>query len=153
MVISPVLRTLNAAGFDAATQFLPTITGFPPSSFRPGHPVESVQMRAALKWIRAFQRSDMAGQVNIRTIDISSGTALAAVTEQGNEVSFAYDKFETQLARWRKVHEFGLQRRMILSSLDLAVTNYVPAVWVPVSNSIPATVRPTPKSPYRKKHV
>jgi hypothetical protein len=153
MVISPVLRTLNAQAFDAATRFLPTIIGFPPAAFRPGHPLQSPQVLAALKWIRCFQRSELAGRVDVRSIDVSSETSLMVSTEQGNEVSFAYHGFETQLARWRKVHDFATERRRLIASLDLAVTNYVPARWLDITNSVTPLTRPLQTSPYRKKHV
>ena len=153
MVIPPVLRRLNSSGFEAATKFLPAITGVGSTSFRPGHIVSSPPILAALKWIRAFQSSPMAGHVDIRAIDVASPSALLVNTEQGNEVSFAYNDFETQLARWRVVHAWGMQRTQILASLDLAVTNYVPAVWVNPTNAPPPAVRPLQASPYRKKHV
>ena len=41
----------------------------------------------------------------------------------------------------------------ILASLDLVVTNYVPAVWLELTNSVPAEVRVPQPSPYRRKHV
>jgi hypothetical protein len=153
MVIPPVLRTLNSAAFDSATRFLPTITGVGSTSFRPGHMVGSAPILLALKWIRAFQSSPMTGHVDIRAIDVASQSSLLVTTEQGNEISFAYRDFPTQLARWRTVHGWGNQRTQVLASLDLAVTNYVPAVWSNPTNSPPAALRPPQASLYRKKHV
>ena len=153
MVIPPVLRKLNSSAFEVATRFLPAITGVGATSFRPGRIVSSPPILAALKWIRAFQSSPMSGHVDIRAIDVASQSALLVSTEQGNEVSFAYDDFETQLARWRVVHAWGMQRTQTLASLDLAVTNYVPAVWTNPTNLPSPAVRPPQASPYRKKHV
>ena len=146
MVIPPVLRALNSSGFEAATKFLPAITGVGTTSFRPGHLVSSPPILAALKWIRAFQSSAMAGHVDIRAIDIASQSTLLVSTEQGNEIAFAYHDFETQLARWRAVHTWGMQRTQALASLDLAVTNYVPVIWANPTNAVPA-VRPLQASP------
>ena len=151
MVIPLVLRKLNEAAFDLATSYLPKITGVGATPFRPGHLAESPQILAALKWIRAFQNSEMAGQADINAIDIESQTALLVSTEQGNEISFAYHDFETQLARWRQIQDWGLQRAQMIASLDLVVTNFVPAVWVSLTNAPP--VRPSQESPYRKKDV
>ncbi|HTG44235.1 MAG TPA: FtsQ-type POTRA domain-containing protein [Verrucomicrobiae bacterium] len=152
MVIPPVLRALNTEAFDHATRFLPTITGVSAAAFRPGHIVDSSTVLAALQWLRACQGSEMAGRADIRAMDVSSPAALLVSTEQGNEVTFSYRNFETQLARWRKVHDFAGRRARTIASLDLAVTNYVPAVWLDRTNE-PAAVRPTQISPYRKKHV
>jgi hypothetical protein len=153
MVVPPVLRTLNSGAFDAATRYLPTITGASAIVFRPGHPVESREVLAALRWIRSFEKSEMAGRVDIRTIDVSSPTSLLVVTEQDNEISFAYNGFDTQLARWRKIHDFGSGRGRVLASLDLAVTNYVPALWLDLTNAAPPIARPVQSSPYRKRNV
>jgi hypothetical protein len=153
MVIPPVLQQLNSAGFEVATKFLPTITGVGATTFRPGRIVNSPPILAALKWIRAFQRSPMTGCVDIRAIDVASQSALLVTTEQGSEVAFAYRDFEKQLARWRLVHGWGLDRTQALASLDLAVTNYVPVVWASSTNSPATSVRPSHSSPYRKKHV
>ncbi|MGZ8900520.1 MAG: cell division protein FtsQ/DivIB [Limisphaerales bacterium] len=152
MVIPAFLRDLNSKAFEEATRFLPMITGIGATSFRPGHIVSSPQILAALKWIRTFQNSSMTGEVDIREIDISSSTALLVTTEQSNEIWFAYQDFEGQLLRWERIHNFGRRHQQTLASLDLVVTNYVPAVWAELTNSTP-TVRAPQPSPYRKKHV
>lgn len=152
MVIPPVLRSLNTNGFDAATANLPTITGVGTNSLRPGYFVQSPRMMAALKWIRAYRDSQMLGQVELSAVDIASDTALLVSTEQGNEVSFGYRDFAPQIARWQKIHELGRRRSLSLATLDLAVTNYVPAVWMEVTNTLPA-VRAVQPSPYRKRNV
>ena len=113
----------------------------------------SPNVLAALKWIRAFQTSEMSGHVEVRGIDVSSPSAMIVSTEQGNEVSFAYRDFEPQLARWRTVHDLAQRRTRVIASLDLAVTNYVPVLLVDSTNGLPALVRPAQPSPYRKKHV
>ncbi len=153
MVIPPVLQRLNSAAFEAATRYLPAITGVGVTTFRPGHIVNSRPILSALQWIRAFQQSPMAGCVDIRAIDVASPGALLVSTEQGSEISFGYRDFEHQFARWRLVHNWGLERTQALVSLDLAVTNYVPVVWASATNGLPPAARPAQPSPYRKKHV
>lgn len=153
MVIPEFLRNLNSKAFDDATRFLPIVTGIGSTAFRPGHIVPSPHILAALNWIRAFQNSGMLGAVEVREIDVSSPTALLVTTEQANEISFAYHDFEGQLARWQRIHNFGRQHSQTLASLDLVVTNYVPAVWVELTNAAPPTVRAPHLSPYRKKNV
>ena len=153
MVIPSFLRDLNSKAFEEATRFLPVITGIGSTPFRPGHIISSPNILAALKWTRAFQNSSMAAFVDIREIDVSSSTALLVTTEQANEVSFAYHDFEPQLARWERIHNLGRGQQQTLASLDLVVTNYVPVVWVEMTNPAPSTVRATQPSPYRKKNV
>ncbi len=153
MVIPPVLRSLNTAAFDAATANLPTITGIGTNSLRPGYVVQSSRILAALKWIRIFQDSEMLGQVEVRSVDIASETALQVMTEQGNEISFGYRDFGPQIARWRRIHDLGRRRSQTIATLDLAVTNYVPAVWMDLTNAPPTVIRAVQPSPYRKKNV
>jgi hypothetical protein len=154
MVIPPVLRALNTAAFDAATKFLPTVTGVSTDSFRPGHLVESPQILAALRWIRAFQNASMARFVDIRSLDVSSDVSLLVTTEQENQVTFAYQNFESQLARWDSVRDLARRRSCWIASLDLAVTNYVPALWAEGTNAPPSLARPVQPSPYKKnRHV
>ena len=153
MVIPSFLRDLNSKAFEEATRFLPVITGIGATPFRPGHIVSSPNILAALKWTRAFQNSTMAAVADIREIDVSSPTALLVTTEQSNEISFPYQDFETQLLRWQRIHNLGRGQQQTLASLDLVVTNYVPAVWIELTNSASSTVRAVQPSPYRKKNV
>ncbi|HVK58978.1 MAG TPA: FtsQ-type POTRA domain-containing protein [Candidatus Kapabacteria bacterium] len=153
MVIPAFVRNLNSKAFDDATRSLPVITGVGATAFRPGHIVPSLEIRAALKWIRAFQASGMTGVVDVKAIDVSSPTSLLVSTEQANEVSFPYHNFERHLLRWQQIHQFGRRQNQVLASLDLVVTNYVPVVWAQLTNEVPATVRIPQPSPYRKKHV
>jgi hypothetical protein len=153
MVIPSLLRELNASAFDEATRYLPLITGTGTTAFRPGNIVPSPQILAALRWLRSFQESDMVGRVEIESIDVSSGTALMVSTEQGSEVSFPYSDFERQLARWALIHDLAQRRNQNIASLDLVVTNFVPAVWSALTNAAPAALRVPQPSPYRKKHV
>jgi cell division septal protein FtsQ len=153
MVIPPLLRSLNTIAFDSATRFVPTITGISAAAFRPGHIVESPTVLAALRWLRAFQSSEMAGRVEVRAVDVSAPAAMIVSTEQGNEVTFAYRDFDMQLARWKGIHDLSQRRARTVAALDLAVTNYVPVIFADPTNGAPALVRPAQPSPYRKKNV
>jgi hypothetical protein len=153
VVIPEFVREINTKAFEDATKFLPVLTGVGTTSFRPGHQVASAQILAALKWIKAFEQSEMAGRVDVREIDVSSTTAFLVTTEQGNEISFAYANFEAQLTRWHRIYDLGRSNNQMLASLDLVVTNYIPAVWLDLTNSAPAEVRVPQPSPYRRKHV
>jgi len=153
MVIPPVLRALNASAFDTATRGLPVITGAGDATFRPGRIVESPRILSALAWMREFKASPMAGRAGIRSVDASSDAALLVTTDQGAEVSFSHYSIAAQLARWRGVQELALRRERFVASLDLAVTNYVPAVWLEATNAPPPAPRQETPSPYRRKNV
>ena len=153
MVIPDLLRDLNKQAFDDATRFLPIITGVGNTAFRPGTIVGSPQILAALRWVAEFQSSSMVGEVDVQAIDVSSQTSLLVTTGQGNEVSFAYDAFEQQFIRWRQIQHLARTRNQSVASLDLVVTNFVPAVWTEMTNGAPAALRVPPPSPYRKKNV
>jgi cell division septal protein FtsQ len=152
MVIPPILRALNTTAFVRATRYLPSISGVNEAEIRPGHKVESPQLLAALDWLHSFRYSPMAGHADVRAIDISSPYTISIQTEQGNQIVFGLDDFKMQIARWREIYDFALAQNRLIASLDLAVTNFVPALWQDQTNSIPPIVRPN-NSPYRKKHV
>ncbi|HEX7859890.1 MAG TPA: FtsQ-type POTRA domain-containing protein [Verrucomicrobiae bacterium] len=153
MVIPAMMRELNSKAFDEATRHLPLITGASGTAFPPGQIVPSPQVLGALKWARAFKSSSMAGEVNIASLDVSSVTSLLVVTEQSNEISFTYEDFDRQITRWQRIHQFGRRNDQVIASLDLVVTNFVPAVWAQLTNAAPVSVRAPEPSPYRKKNV
>jgi hypothetical protein len=153
MVIPAMMRELNSKAFDEATRHLPLMTGAGAAAFRPGQITSAPQILGALKWIRAFKDSSMAGEVNISSLDVSSVTSLLVVTEQSNEISFAYEDFDRQITRWQRIHQFGRRNDQVLASLDLVVTNFVPAVWAQLTNTAPVSVRAPEPSPYRRKNV
>jgi cell division septal protein FtsQ len=153
MVIPPYARSLNAPAFDRATSLLPNLTGVSPEELRPGTKIARPALLRALNCISEFQRSQMAGRVDIRSIDIQNEQILSVLTEQGNEVVFSSRDFRGQLARWKKVHDYAQRNSKAIASLDLAVTNFIPAIWISTTNTPPPVVRPSKDSPYRKKHV
>lgn len=153
MVIPPYARTLNPQAFDLATRWLPGVTGLRAEELRAGHMVSRPAVLDALRWIQAFRGSEMASRVEVSSVDISDAGTLEILTEQGNEVTFRSREYESQFARWRKVHDYGLRQAKVIAELDLAVTNYVPASWLELTNAPARLVRPPTESPYRKKHV
>lgn len=139
----------SVLGFDS----LPMFTGVAGVDLRPGHQVESRQIQAALRLVAEFGRSSMLGLVDMTTIDLSSPQLLQISTSQGAVVTFGVEQLERQLLRWRLVHDYAARAGKALASLDLSVSNNVPARW------LEATTAPLPRpkalkpSPYRKKHV
>jgi hypothetical protein len=168
-VRDPVVFTLDASGFvmlpvspgqraipwGATNQFLPVITGVNYVELRPGRVVESRQLKAALRLITLFERSPMAGLVDIRWIDLTSPEVMVVQTSQGARISFGMDNLERQLWRWRAVHDYVQRQGRALASLDLSVANNVPYTTVDAAAVPPAPPKPakTVRTTSRKKDV
>ena len=152
MVMLP-LEPHQKAVPNAAPETLPSLIGVPRNSLRPGRQVESPQILAALKLIEAFNRSHMAGLVDLKQIDLSVPNVLNAGTAQQSDVLFGFSDLEGQLRRWHAVHEYGQRSGKYIAWIDLSVANNVPARWLDPTLPVP----PAPKSPKtlrpKKKHV
>ena len=129
-VMQPLDPRLSTIPLAQVTEQLPVITGLNVYQLQPGHRVESPQVRAALALIGAFDRSPMAGLVALRRVDVSQPGVVVATTGQGSEVTFALDQLEQQLARWRKIYDWGQTMTKTIASADLAVANNVPVRWM-----------------------
>ena len=121
---------------------LPVLKGVNVSELQPGRFVESPQTLAALRLISDFGWSPMAGVVDLRTVDVASPDVLVVKTGQGGEVTFGLNDLERQLRRWREIHDLGQRKNQSIVTLDLAVTNNVPVVFV--AAGVPP---PAPKPP------
>lgn len=154
MLMPPIARSFDPQHFDAATRDLPMITGIPGAELRPGHKVMGQQALAGLEWIQHFRASGMLGFVDVKTIDVSSPNTVVVSTGQGADVTFASTSFDNQIGRWQRIHEFAHRHDRQLASLDLAVNNYVPAVWQdPNATNVSPVVKPARNPPYKKRHV
>ncbi|HAM72766.1 MAG TPA: hypothetical protein DCM86_14080 [Verrucomicrobiales bacterium] len=161
-----VTYTLDAEGFvmpqippyqravpPSTNEWLPLLTGASPGDVRAGRRVESPQVLAALKLVTAFERSPMAGLVDLREVYVGSPDVLLVSTEQRGQVLFGIRNPEQQLQRWRSVHDYGQRFGAQLATLDLSVANNVPARWLEAGEA--ALVKPklarTPRP--KKRHV
>ena len=136
-----------------ANDALPILTSLTGSDLRPGRPAESPLVFAALHLITEFERSPMFGVADLSHIDLSSPDVLQVTTGQGANVTLSPERMETQLRRWRTVSDFGARIGKGIASLDLSITNNLPAQWVEASNLPPVKPKILKSSPYRKKHV
>jgi hypothetical protein len=148
--VEPAQRNQPAIASD---DHLPILAGIPAADMRPGRQADSAQVRAALMLIQAFQRSSMAGLVDLRVIDVSQPGVLVVATGQENEITFGLADFETQLGRWRLVHEHARRAGKHILTLDLAVANNAPMLWEDAAGVAPPSPKPIKPSPYKKKHV
>jgi hypothetical protein len=89
----------------------------------------------------------------IKRVDVSMPEVLLVKTDQGSEITFGIREIDQQLLRWHRVFETGQRVNKALASLDLAVSNSVPATWIDIGTVPQLAVKP-PKVPRnRKKHV
>jgi hypothetical protein len=96
----------------------------------------------------------MLGAVDLAAIDLSIPQLLQVTTSRSAVVTFATENLDLQLKRWRLVHDYASQTGRAVVSLDLSVSNNVPARWVEAASlPLPAPRPKTKPSPYRKRHV
>jgi cell division septal protein FtsQ len=150
----PVEAAQRATSPVQTNDHLPAIVGIPARDLRPGRQSETPQVKAALALVKDFERSPMAGQVDLKQIDITIPGVLLVTTAQGNELTFALADFDAQLHRWRLVHDYAQRVGKHITSLDLAVANNSPMVWTDIGGIVaPPPPKPLKASPYKKKHV
>ena len=136
-IMQPLDPRLATIPLGQMTGQLPVITGLNVYELQPGHRVESPQVQAALELVGAFGHSPMAGLVALRRVDVSQPGVVVATTGQGSEITFALADLEQQLARWRKIYDWGQTMCRTIASADLAVANNVPVRWM-VAKIVPA---------------
>lgn len=150
-VMQPLDPRLCVIPLAQITEQLPVITGLNVYQLQPGNRVESPQVRAALVLIAAFDHSPMAGLVDLRRVDVSQPGVVVATTGQGSEITFALEKLEQQLSRWRKIYDLGQTMSKTVASADLAVSNNVPVRWMAADGgAVPAPKKSNPTKPRRR---
>ena len=149
----PVEGQQRATPAALTNDYLPVIVGIPLSDMRPGHQVESPQVRAALELIQAFDRSPMSGLVDLKQIDVGTAGVLLVTTGQSNEVTFGLCELNAQLRRWRAAYDYGQKTSKHVAWIDLSVSNNVPARWLEASLVPSPPARSVKPSPYKRKHV
>ncbi len=124
---------------------LPVIAGLNYFQLQAGRRIEMPQVQAALRLIAAFDKSPMAGLVDLQRVDVSAPGVIIATTGQGSEVTFGLKDFDQPLQRWQQIYNLGLQQQKSIASADLAVANNVPVRWMTASAApvvTPKTVKP-----------
>jgi cell division septal protein FtsQ len=131
----------------------PAITGISVNELRAGRVIDSPQVRAALRFLVAFEQSSMAPMVDIARVDVTAPDVLQVVTAQQNEITFRTTDFERQLNRWWLVHMKGQEQSRQIASLDLSVGENIPLRWLEAVAVPPTAPKPKKPSPYKKKNV
>ena len=153
MVMQPLDPRLSMVPVGQANSQLPVITGVNAFQLQLGRRVEQVQVQAALRLLAAFERSPMAGLVDLRRVDVSANGVVVATTAQGSEITFALDNLELQLARLRQIYDLGLRQQKTIAAVDLAVANNVPVRWTVAFVAPEPQPRPANPVRTRRRHV
>ena len=152
-VMLPLDPRQRATPVNQPTNSLPVVGVINASELQPGRRILAPSVQAALQLIMAFDQSPMVGVVDLKRVDASSPAVLVVTTGQGSEVVFGLADLEQQLRRWYDIFNLGQKMSKAIATLDLAVTNNIPARWIEASAVPPAA----PKSPKalrpKKRHV
>lgn len=147
------LRADQRSGPALTNDHLPLLVGVHPRDLRPGKVVEAPQIREALRLIEAFDRSPMAGLVDLRQIDVGLPGILQVLTEQTSEVVFGFGDFDLQMRRWFVVVDYGRKTGKHLAWIDLSVSNNVPARWLEASLVPPMPSKSVKSAKAKRKNV
>ena len=150
-VIQPLPAPADATAPDADS--LPVLSGVNATELRPGSAVSSPKVFAALRLIAAFGSSPMSGLVEMQSVDVAGTEVLQVTTGQGGQITFALDRLDEQLRRWRAVHDYGQKTGRAIRTLDLSVANNSPVLWLDAGALQPSLPKPIQSLPNRKKHV
>jgi cell division protein FtsQ len=154
MVMQPLDSRLSTVPLAQMNSQLPVIAGVNAFQLQPGRRMELPQVLAALQLIVAFDKSPMAGLVDLRRVDVSAPGVVIATTGQGSQITFGLDNLDQQLRRWRQIYDYALSRKSNIASMDLAVANNIPLRLV-LASTAPETVTPKAVKPIktRRKNV
>jgi cell division protein FtsQ len=153
MVMEPLDPRVCTVPLAQINPQLPVIAGVNYFQLQPGRRLELPQVQAALRLIVAFDRSPMAGLVDLQRVDVSAPGVLVATTGQGCEVTFGLDNLDQQLGRWQQIYNLGLQQQKSIASADLAVANNVPVRWTVASAAPVVTPKMVKPLKPRRKNV
>ena len=132
---------------------LPVITGLGDAQLQWGHRVTMPQARAALQLVAAFGHSPMVGLADLRRLDVSAPGVVVVTTGQGGEITFGLDNLEQQLRRWRAAYDRARSVNLTITSMDLAVSNSIPAHAMAAGAAPDVAPKPPTPAPTRRNHV
>ena len=131
---------------------LPIILGAPSNDLSPGRATAQAEVLSALKFLQAFDRSELAGLTDILSLDLSHRGVLVAVTSHGSTISLRPEAFEQQLRDWQRVWQEGVRINKAVATLDLSVSRNIPLRWQEIAVTPPSTT-PADRKPARPKRT
>jgi hypothetical protein len=150
-VIQPLAAPADTAARDADS--LPVLSGVNATELRPGSIVGLPKIIAALRLIAAFENSPMSGLVELKSVDVVETEVLQVTTGQGGQITFALDRLDEQLRRWRAVHDYGQKNGRTIRTLDLSVANNSPVLWLGAGAVPPSLPKSGQSLADKKRHV
>jgi cell division septal protein FtsQ len=153
MVMPPLPAGSVPAEGLVALSSLPAVAGLDGRELRPGQPIKSRQVLAALALVRAFDSAAVGQVASLATVDVSDPEVLVVRTGEGSEITLHPQGLDLQLRRWWAVHEAGLRSSNVIATLDLSLTNYCPVVWAPAASQPPPAPKPATIEPKRQRHA
>lgn len=136
----------------AAESALPVILGATSNDFSPGRATQQPEVLSALRFLAAFDRSDLAGHTDLLSIDLSHRGVLYLTTSQGGTIGLRPEGYEQQLLDWQRIWQEGARAGKSIASLDLAVSRNIPLRWSEPAAS-PAGPAPVEKRPIKPKRI
>lgn len=152
-VMQPLDPRQRCTPITEADNQLPMIVGINAADLQPGRRLESQQVRAALKFIDAFESSAMTSVVDVKRIDVLSPEVLVITTGQGSEITFGIDNFDQQLLRWQKIQDECARMNKSIASLNLAVNENTPLRFMEASATPPTAPKNAKPQRTRRRNV
>jgi cell division septal protein FtsQ len=122
---------------------LPLITGCTSEALAAGKIVESSEARAALELLRMSTRSFMQTRFQIREIDVSKGYCLLVTDKNRTQVTFGFEKLDTQLQRLEQFLVYTDDTKQELATVNLLVQRNIPVTFgKPAAEVINETIVP-----------
>ncbi len=112
---------------------LPVIAGIELKTLRslaPGRAADLPKLQSALNLIRAYRRSSLAGEIDLRVVDLSQPRILRVTTGAGGQIDLATSRLSQQFSRWARIRAHGEKFGFAIETMDLSVTNNVPVRWM-----------------------
>ena len=112
---------------------LPVIAGIELKTLRslaPGRAADLPKLQSALNLIRAYRRSSLAGEIDLRVVDLSQPRILRVTTGDGGQIDLATSRLSQQFSRWARIRAHGEKFGFAIETMDLSVTNNVPVRWM-----------------------
>jgi cell division septal protein FtsQ len=122
---------------------LPLITGCTSEALAAGKIVESSEARTALELLRMSTRSFMQTRFQIREIDVSKGYCLLVTDKNRTQVTFGFEKLDTQLQRLEQFLVYTDDTKQELATVNLLVQRNIPVTFgKPAAEVINETIVP-----------
>lgn len=132
-VMSPVVGQSVVLPQHQSEWSLPVLAGIDLRALRslvPGRSANLPKLQSALSVIREYRKSSMAGEVDLRVVDLSQPQILRVTTGDGAQIDMSHNRLQQQFNRWYKIRAHGKKYGLAIETMDLSVTNNIPVRWM-----------------------